>query len=87
MPESDARSVTQGVTRYTQFYIDRGIPQTERVSVLDRFFIIFISPPDGQPHALPGGPVSISGERMLTCETLVLTEDGPRGTIQLITTF
>ena len=87
MPESDARSVTQGVTRYTQFYIDRGISQTERAACLTAFLIIFISLPDGQPHAVPGGPVSISGERMLTCETLVLTEDGPRGTMHLITTF
>ena len=51
------------------------------------FFVkpYFITPPHGQPHAVSGGLVSISGECMLLCkDTVLVKEESPHITIRRV---
>ena len=48
-----------------------------QVRVCDRFYLFFITPTHGHPHAVFRGFISISGGWMLLCKELIVAEESP----------
>ena len=70
---------TLGVMWYLHLYIDRCIPQGERIACVWPFSI---TPSQGQPHSIFRGLISISGQWMLSWEELLMAEHSPHITMQ-----